>query len=1086
MTKALKLVLLLPLVYFFFLAQQAEAGSFGAINITVQTPGGTAMSGVTVGFTTPSSIRTGDSYFYWPTTAASDRKTCDSPGGFVRLSNNPDTFYTSRSFVTNSSGQINWDGSTNDGIACSCSKMRVTVTLPSGYVIESVSGGASTFSGGTSPGGTGYADISVSNNTPNGLTFKIAKKPTCSFSPSSYTVSSGNSVALGYSMSNYHPGATGRICSASGSCSAVSVPSTSFTANPTSSTTYTLTVTNYSTVGSCTANVTVNVPTTTTTTTTKPSATCSISGSPTTISAGGSATLTWSTTNATSTSAYSPSGWSGSTATSGSKVVSPSSTTTYSMYAYGAGATGSCSRTITVSAATTTTTTTTTAPTGSDLMVLTFPDYSYSRYTVDGRPGYERSYYGEASGSFDPKTIRAQIDHNTTYNDTVTSIRWYKNTTGSYYNYASYSPGRSGTPVIALGSEASNYSGQQQLGVVNNTGTSDLVVTYYLMAWDSRGNTSYCDPQGPWSVYSSIQITIHPPDPYTITINKNETGNDGSAHTWGFEIYKCTDSTCNSYTTASALYAPTITISAAASSGSVTVDVGAAGYYWIWEPYDTNYWGNATASGEIVNLTASARGGTVTQTNVYPVPLTITKTESGNDGLAHNWSYTLKRCQTSACTTYYTGALDTLSATVSISAAAITGSTAVNMPYVGHYWEVTENNLPSNWSATNPRQIVAFTSAWGKSLSFGNSVGTHQFQILSQTEAGASLSAKVSYSRVTGQNYDTSYSGTDISTSFYLPQTAQYSPMTEMFEANQFASLSGTSYGFKEWRNADTGVLLTTQRSFTTSSTPNTVSRFVAVYSIYHNLDLNILAAASGTPLTSDSSIKFGAGENTKTIDYTAEITHRTSNSSDKLVSLHWKITYGGVEKYNQDYPLNFGAVFGDIQTSIPLTIATPWSYDDSTGQARLEITLRDSNNSKCDSLPSGSSPCTKVFIINFTQSDRVNCKVPANLAVREGEELAIGIGEAKVDYSGSDNPITWQLDFGDGALSSSFSGSSNATPIAHVYQTVGTYELKFVIRGHSGNPIPNALVPDFGTCISAGTVNVKPETSEYGGEVSP
>jgi uncharacterized repeat protein (TIGR03803 family) len=172
-----------------------------------------------------------------------------------------------------------------------------------------------------------------SQRVPTSPFYIISTEPTLSLIANPTSITAGQSSTLTWSSTN------ASSCTASAGWSGSKPVSGSTTVAPTATTTYTLTCTGPGGTTSANATVTVSA-------VTKP--TVSISANPTSITAGQSSTLTWSSTNASSCTASG--GWSGNRGTSGMATVSPTATATYTLTCTGTGGSTSNSVTITVNA----------------------------------------------------------------------------------------------------------------------------------------------------------------------------------------------------------------------------------------------------------------------------------------------------------------------------------------------------------------------------------------------------------------------------------------------------------------------------------------------------------------------------------------------------------------------------------------------------------------------------------------------------------------------------------------------------------------------------------------------------------------
>jgi hypothetical protein len=162
--------------------------------------------------------------------------------------------------------------------------------------------------------------------------------PTVTFAASPSSITAGGSSVLTWSSKN------ATACDASGGWTGTKTESGSFTVDPTSTTTYTLTCTGAGGSDHASTLVTVRAATT------APAApTVALTASVTTIPAGTTSKLTWSSKNATS--CVGSDGWTGTEATSGTHNVSPTSTTTYTLSCTSSAGTAAASTKITVDAA---------------------------------------------------------------------------------------------------------------------------------------------------------------------------------------------------------------------------------------------------------------------------------------------------------------------------------------------------------------------------------------------------------------------------------------------------------------------------------------------------------------------------------------------------------------------------------------------------------------------------------------------------------------------------------------------------------------------------------------------------------------
>jgi hypothetical protein len=162
--------------------------------------------------------------------------------------------------------------------------------------------------------------------------------PTVALAASPSSIAAGGSSVLTWSSKN------ATSCDASGGWTGIKGESGSFTVDPTSTTTYTLTCSGPSGSDHASTLITVRAATP------APAApTVTLAASETTIPTGSTTTLNWSSKNATS--CVGSGGWSGTETTSGTHNISPTITTTYTLACTSAAGTVATSTKVTVDAA---------------------------------------------------------------------------------------------------------------------------------------------------------------------------------------------------------------------------------------------------------------------------------------------------------------------------------------------------------------------------------------------------------------------------------------------------------------------------------------------------------------------------------------------------------------------------------------------------------------------------------------------------------------------------------------------------------------------------------------------------------------
>ncbi len=728
----------------------------------------------------------------------------------------------------------------------------------------------------------------------------------------------------------------------------------------------------------------------------------------------------------------------------------------------------------------------------------------------------------------------------------------------------------------------------------------------------------------------------------TITISKYESGNDGSAHYWYFDVYKCSTSTCSSQTY---LGQTSAYISASGTSGSATFySSSGTGYYKIYEVSLPSSW-NPDASYKTINITGSS--GSVTFTNTYvpptttttaPKTLTIYKTESGNDGSAHTWYFNIYRCTTSSCSTKTYLA----QASIYISASGTTGNTTYTTSYGNTYHYVEEVSVPANWISSNASIVyvsttgsVSFTNTYSSpptctltanpttinaghsttlswttanatTASINQGIGTvavsagsrsvspsgpltytmtvsgvggtgtcsqaiavdyaiiinksessndglnHTWSFnverligSSWTQEGATQSIFITAAANTGSilvnpasgagtyrvreinlpatwtpivnpspqftlstssrgataNFTNSYnpenhqmeinakneSGAPLTVNIIYQKptyaTSGYTgnastvfllptsgPQSTPFSETFTAPQYNSNLGFLRWESSS-GATLTNELSLTIDSNSAQVPlKIYAVYGSFHSWDISITAKLSNNnPITNGGTYQFNS--NSEEITFIADIVHITSNQNDDLSALSWEFsdTQGRVKTINSNITPYKDSSY--FSFTLPNNIFPNGKYI-TTIKATLKHTLN-------------AETVSDTFAINFLPIDEIYCQLSIPSSIVEGNPLLIESGAAEATRTTGD-VTTWHIDWGDGGRSGDYHNEYLVPPgpeLSHIYRVPGKKYVKIVVTNPDPAVVPVVPRP---TCDLIYEVSVVPESSDYSGEVSP
>ncbi len=484
----------------------------------------------------------------------------------------------------------------------------------------------------------------------------------------------------------------------------------------------------------------------------------------------------------------------------------------------------------------------------------------------------------------------------------------------------------------------------------------------------------------------------------------------------------------------------------------------------------TAYGSSSYPFGRDCNIRWRAAPSTTTTTVSQPYTITISKTESGNDGIGHTWDFNIYKCSASGCSSF-SPASPVRTASIYLSASENYKTVNVDVSgYGAGTYRIFETNGYAGWEPSSTTvDATLTTSIRSRTASFTNSYGNYQLSVSTRGPSGIITRVPISVepwgTRETGFNYPDIPSSTKTTATFVAPE------FITQVSGNVYENYNpeGTSHlRFDHWEcsNVEGGACPPNSTNYWITARPSISGTLGSLTAVYNNQEsLTVSLSLTNNP---------GPGWNSNTHTYTF-----SSTDEQAIFNFRGVINHNLLPGHFPDASKSKWELDG---VSIPISdldSLTPEMLKEYGDPAKPEVHVLKLIVRTNTGLGPTSDPS---FTINIVPSPRLICAIPSQpLSVIEGNELTLPLiagTEYGVSYTRGD--VFWKIDWGDGTYSSEIANMTTL-PNSHRYSSIGNKVIKLdPIRTVPSNPL---IIDGFSCSVN---VSVKPETDENRTDVAP